>query len=183
METRRILAIAGSLVMAIGVFLPVVRGPLVGDLNYFRNGEGDGVLLLALALLSLLLAVTRRFHWLWTTGLAALMMLAGSFLSFQALVAELQKSADRDLAGNPFRGLADIAIGSTQLEWGWAVLVLGAALLVTAAAIRPTLRRKCPFCAEQVRAEASVCRYCERELPPEPLPVERRVPLAVPILS
>src|SRR5678816_106225 len=105
METRRILAIAGSLVMAIGVFLPVVRGPLVGDLNYFRNGEGDGVLLLALALLSLLLAVTRRFHWLWTTGLAALMMLAGSFLSFQALVAELQKSADRDLAGNPFRGL------------------------------------------------------------------------------
>jgi hypothetical protein len=26
--------------------------------------------------------------------------------------------------------------------------------------------RKCPYCAELVKAEASVCRYCQRELPP-----------------
>jgi hypothetical protein len=26
--------------------------------------------------------------------------------------------------------------------------------------------RKCPFCAEQVKAEAIVCRFCQRDLPP-----------------
>ena len=26
--------------------------------------------------------------------------------------------------------------------------------------------RKCPFCAEVVKAEAKVCRYCQRDLPP-----------------
>lgn len=44
------------------------------------------------------------------------------------------------------------------------------ALLMLAS--KSTTRRQCPTCAEWVRVEASVCRYCQRELPP--LPVERK---------
>ncbi len=29
-------------------------------------------------------------------------------------------------------------------------------------------RRKCPFCAELIKAEATVCRFCSREVPPAP---------------
>src|SRR5262252_5829703 len=33
--------------------------------------------------------------------------------------------------------------------------------------------RKCPFCAELIRPEAKVCRYCSRELPEPPAPAPK----------
>jgi hypothetical protein len=38
---------------------------------------------------------------------------------------------ERELAGNPFRGLAN-----AQMQWGWALLIIGAILLLAAAATK-----------------------------------------------
>jgi len=43
---------------------------------------------------------------------------------------------ESELAGNPFRGLADMAMQSVQLQWGWALLIVGAALVIASAAIK-----------------------------------------------
>jgi len=42
---------------------------------------------------------------------------------------------ETSLAGNPFRGIADLAMQSIQIQWGWAVLIVGAGFLIAAAAI------------------------------------------------
>ena len=47
------LGLAGSVVLFIGVFIPIVTLPIVGSMNYFHNGQGDGVLVLFLALIPL----------------------------------------------------------------------------------------------------------------------------------
>jgi hypothetical protein len=41
-----------------------------------------------------------------------------------------------DLAANPFGGIATAAMQSVQIQWGWAVLVVGAVLIIAAAAVR-----------------------------------------------
>jgi hypothetical protein len=43
---------------------------------------------------------------------------------------------DTELKDNPFRGLADLAVQSVQLQWGWAVLVIGIVFLIVAAAMK-----------------------------------------------
>jgi len=43
---------------------------------------------------------------------------------------------ENELAGNPFRGLADLAMQSVQLQWGWALLIIGAIFIIVAAAMK-----------------------------------------------
>jgi hypothetical protein len=51
-----------------------------------------------------------------------------------------------------------------QFDYTWPVVgALGG--LAMALALPNKARRKCPHCAEQVKIEATVCRYCQRELP------------------
>jgi hypothetical protein len=57
MTTRQLIGFLGSALLFLGVFLPIVKLPIVGDLNYFANGRGDGVLVLVLAVISLLRAL------------------------------------------------------------------------------------------------------------------------------
>jgi len=51
--------------------------------------------------------------------------------------------------------------------FGFGAALLGAALIYLGRDRTKTLgadERKCPFCAEHVKAEAKVCRYCHKEL-------------------
>ncbi|MBA4161688.1 MAG: hypothetical protein C0515_06360 [Novosphingobium sp.] len=101
-------------------------------MNFFANGKGDGVFLIVLALVALGLALTGRTrHVLWP-GLLSLAFLAYKFVGFQSTMSEMKSKMDSELAGNPFRGLAEAAMSSVQLQWGWVVLLAGAGLLTYA---------------------------------------------------
>ena len=43
---------------------------------------------------------------------------------------------EAELRGNPFRGLADMTLQSVQLQWGWALLIIGAVLIIASAAMK-----------------------------------------------
>ena len=67
-----VLGLSGAAVLFIGAFLPLVSLPVVGTLNYFDNGLGDGVIIVILAGLSGVFAAIRKPHLLWITGLGSL---------------------------------------------------------------------------------------------------------------
>src|SRR6266508_2104667 len=72
MARKQMLGLVGSLIMFVGVFTPIISVPIVGNMNYFQNGKGDGVIVLALAIVSLILTITKRYRGLWFTGVASL---------------------------------------------------------------------------------------------------------------
>jgi len=135
MSTRQLLGILGSATLFIGVFMPIVRLPIVGEINYFANGRGDGVLILLLAGTSLALVLLKWYRELWITSLGSAAILAYTFVNLLSKISEMKSKMDVDLKDNPFRGFADIAMQSVQLQWGWAILVIGIALLIVTAAM------------------------------------------------
>ena len=136
MGIKKLLGIIGSVVLFIGVFMPIVSLPVVGNMNYFQNGKGDGTIVLILAGISLVLVLAEKFKGLWFTGVGSLGIMLFTFINFQAKMSQIKADLEAELAGNPFRGLADIALQSVQLQWGWAVLIVGAALLIASAAMK-----------------------------------------------
>jgi hypothetical protein len=136
MEKRQLFGILGSLALVIGVFSPFISVPIMGALNYFQNGKGDGVIVLVLAVISLVTALSKRYRWLWLGGIGTLAMLAFSFVNFRLRMSQARSEMVQDLEGNPFAGLAELAMESIQMQWGWAILLAGAILLLIGAGLK-----------------------------------------------
>ncbi len=137
-----ILGVVGAIILVLGVFAPIVSVPIVGSINLFHNGEGDGVPIFIFAGLTFLFIIINRLKFLWYTGFASIAILAYDFYAFKTKMNEVTTDMEKDLAGNPFRGFADMAMASVQIQWGWGVLLLGSVIIITAAAIRQEDRNK-----------------------------------------
>jgi hypothetical protein len=134
--TKQLLGLIGSAVLFVGVFAPIISLPIMGNMNYFQNGKGDGTIILVLAVISFIFVLLKMFWVLWFTGMGSIALLFFTFFNFQKIFTDINTQTGTELAGNPFGGLADIAMQSVQIQWGWALLIIGAALLIASAIIK-----------------------------------------------
>jgi hypothetical protein len=138
-DPKQFLGIIGSILLFIGVFIPIISFPVIGAMNYFQYSQWEGPLILILATISLFLSLTGRYNRLWVTGFLSLGVVAITFITIQFKLNALQEKLAMRLAGNPFRGLADKALQSVHIQWGWALLVAGALLIIVSAALKQGL--------------------------------------------
>ena len=136
MKTKQLLAVFGSILLFVGVFTPLISLPIVGSINYFQNGKGDGIVILVLAVVSLILALTSRYEGLWLTAGGSLAVLTFTFVQFQMMRQQMLAVMDKDLSGNPFAGLARLAVDSVQIQWGWALLLVGVGMVLAGAVLK-----------------------------------------------
>ena len=120
--------IAGSIILFLGTFTPLISLPIVGSLG-LTSGTVKAFLI-ACAVASMILTLQKQYKWLTLTGLGATLTVSYIFLDFIMRIEDAKSSMDRELAGNPFRGLADVAMESIHLEWGWIFLFVGAGLIL-----------------------------------------------------
>lgn len=121
MKTEQKLALGGAALLALGAFVPLMSVPIIGSINYFMNGKGDGTIILALAAVIGLAALFERYTPVLVAACASLLLITYTFVTMQAKLAEMQT----EMGDNPLAGLVQASI---QMQWGWLVLVLGAGL-------------------------------------------------------
>jgi hypothetical protein len=133
MKNAKYIAIAGSVVGFIGMYLPTYESPLAGTNNFFGFPLSESLLLLMLLVASFTLALTNRLqHVIWTGG-AALMVVA--FKCYQTYSALTNLTENLNEAYDPI--VAEVfasELNSNSLGLGWPTLIL-ATLLLTGASI------------------------------------------------
>jgi len=111
MSKRTMFAILGGILLVIGVFAPVGEVLWV-EVDYFQDGEGDGVLvLIGLAIAVPFLFMNRYKRGLWIPALLIAGIVGYDFLHFYS------------------------DLGTEFMGWGWIPLLIGAGLMITAAAV------------------------------------------------
>lgn len=139
MDRQKVLGFSGSAVLALGTFMPIVNMPIVGSVNYFNNGQGDGVFILLLAVAAAVLTGIGKIKFLWIPGALSSVLLVVTLAKFIQVISDAKSQLSDSLEGNPFAGLATGLMNSIQLQWGWMFLFLGAISLIVASFLpKPT---------------------------------------------
>ena len=127
------MGLIGSLLLLIGVLLPIIRLPMIGTMNYLGMERGDGVVIVLMAVLSIYFVLRKRPVKLFWTASGSLSMLTFTFVHFKWALHQGKAQMD-SLSDNPFRGLGELLLeNSVRIEWGWIVLVLGVVFLFISA--------------------------------------------------
>jgi hypothetical protein len=135
LDLIQLMGFGGIICLLIGLFSPIVSFGAI-SFTFFQQGSYEGILLLILAVVSAIFLAKQNFIWLWATATNAGLLVVLSFLGRLNAIQEAKSKLETEMAGNPFRGLADLAMQSVQLQWGWVFLIGGAVLLQTALLMR-----------------------------------------------
>ena len=99
-DNKFIIGIIGSFLLIIGVFSPIISAPIIGTFNYYLNGQGPGVIVLIIAIISLGITYFRKYVWLIITGFGSLGIILYSFFTIQNEVLKLRNRPMKDVRRN-----------------------------------------------------------------------------------
>jgi hypothetical protein len=131
--------VLGAALVIAGVFLPFAHLPMVGDVNYFLNGHGDGAWLLIVGVIAAGLVFTRAYIGTALCGIATIGLLAHFYYRIESIKRDLLARADNADAGMFSALLSKLShaiVDNVYIEWGFAVVVVGGLLMVLTPLIR-----------------------------------------------
>jgi|GEM_PF-4131374 hypothetical protein len=138
-DAGAVVGLVGAGMLIVGPFCPLLRVPILGSITYFNSGRGDGIIVLVCGLLAMLLAFLGARRALWLAGLVPI----GLMIYFVTAVSGALSDAKSEFEGDSMMmaGLVRTFLSAIQIEWGAAVILLGALLCIIASAM-PAVRRR-----------------------------------------
>ncbi|PWB76331.1 hypothetical protein C3F09_00655 [candidate division GN15 bacterium] len=139
---RRIVTVVGSVLMILGVFLPMLSIPLLHDDTYFELSRGGGYTILALGGLGILIAVFGKFRLLYLTALVALGLLIYTYFQIDKRKTVAQSDLRERVIDSPLKGLSEGIVSKVGLRYGWPTMMVGAGITLAVPLVGSRLSRK-----------------------------------------
>jgi hypothetical protein len=124
-ERVQALGFCGVLLVFFGCFAPLFHLPIIGSISFVGNGEGDGIFVIALAIVAAVLLCVRAYRWVAAPAAGATLISLLALFNFLAAVSQMRGQLAGVAKENLFAGLATAFADSISLEWGWVFLLLG----------------------------------------------------------
>jgi hypothetical protein len=140
-STARVIALIGAALLGYGNFLPIVNVPKRGPYT-LMDVDWAGIVLLGLVAIIVVLALVRQVRHVVWPGLGALVLLGYAYQRANAEIARSRQRLGEGIGDDPFGAVRDLVASNATLEYGWAVLALGAILVVAAGAASWLKRRE-----------------------------------------
>ncbi|MDP2899334.1 MAG: hypothetical protein Q8Q12_22590 [bacterium] len=132
-EAAQILAIVGGLIFIIGIFSPIISLPGGSTVNSLKDGRGDGIIFLPLAICALLCSAAMIRSGVVISAAVSLVGVLVDLYAAASNLAALKEKFSEEMAESPLNGLARTYAEGVQLQWGWGLLIAGPALMLIAA--------------------------------------------------
>ncbi len=139
--TKSMLGWTGSIALLVSVFAPIVSVPLQGEVRYFDIGKAEGVLVVVLTITAFVFVLSRKFGLLWVPGIGSLGYSLIAYDHYRSLTIQAKARLERLSEMVFLPGMEDPTLAEFPLEWGWALLCMGALLLIASAAIDDRSRK------------------------------------------
>lgn len=120
MKRNQLILLCCSCLLAIAVFLPLINLPIVGSINYFMDGQGDGRYILILALISAALCFTRYSRWVVIPGTLSLVILTFFLLSYKEHVGRTGLLENSGMFGEFSKALTN----TISISYGFVLMTL-----------------------------------------------------------
>jgi hypothetical protein len=138
---RQAVALLGSVLLIVGVFVPILGVPIFHDKSMMTLRPYVGLTILGLAVLTVLIVLIRKLRWLYVPGVIAVALVAYTPLAMQAQKDSIQSDIKSHVASMP-GGLAGRFVGATSLKYGWTLMMLGAGLVLAVPLLGPRLESR-----------------------------------------
>jgi hypothetical protein len=138
---RQAVALLGSVLLIVGVFVPILGVPIFHDKSMMALRPYVGMTILGLAALTVLIVLIRKLRWLYVPAVIAVALVAYTPLAMQAQKDSIQSDIKSHIASMP-GGLAGRFVGATSLKYGWTLMMLGAGLVLAVPLLGPRLESR-----------------------------------------
>jgi hypothetical protein len=130
MSKGQIIGLIGSVLLIIGVFIPLVRVPLAGGISFFDSDKLESIILIVLAVISIFLIVLKMYKLVWFSGIAALATVSASGIQTVRKLLSIKSTAEKIIGEKLTDKFTNATVEQIHISWGLVFMFVGAILIM-----------------------------------------------------